>query len=44
MEKKFERPELIIITFNNDDIITESVGGAFGTMAGDFWDLGEEDN
>ena len=24
MEKKFERPELIIITFTNDDIITTS--------------------
>ena len=40
--KKFERPELIIINFENDDIITESVGGAFGTQAGDFWTLDEE--
>ena len=43
MNKQFERPELIIVSFTNDDIITESTGGAFATQAGDFWELGEDD-
>ena len=43
MKKKFECPELIIISFSNDDIITDSQGGQFGTKDGDLWDLGDDD-
>ena len=36
MKKKFEIPELIIISFTNDDIITGSgPGGLFGDENGD---------
>lgn len=42
MEKKFEKPELIIISFGEDDIVTTSgVGTRFGAN-GDEWDGTEE--
>ena len=35
MKKEFEKPTLIIILFNNDDIITGS--GDYGDSNGEFW-------
>ena len=37
MEKKFNKPELIVVQFDKEDIITTSgYGRGFG-QAGDFW-------
>ena len=35
MEKRFENPELIIVLFENNDIITSSNGEGYGDMPGD---------
>ena len=43
MKKQFKLPELIIVTFDKDDIITTSGEEVFGTKAGDLWGLGEDD-
>ena len=45
MKKNFERPELIIVLFENEDIVTAS--GVFGAMFGepdDFWEYDESGN
>ena len=35
MDKKFEKPELIIVLFSHDDIITDSIGGGYGQPGDD---------
>lgn len=34
MEKKFENPELIIVLYNDDDVIATSFEGGWGTGSG----------
>ncbi len=41
MKKKYEIPELTVITFTNDDIITGS--GGFGNSSGQFIDPEDPD-
>ena len=38
-KKRFENPELEIIEFTNNDIITESIPGVFGNPDGDDGDI-----
>ena len=42
MKKKYEKPELIVINFENDDIIAESTAGTgalYGQTGDDFQDI-----